>query len=507
MRPAIALALLAATGVGAPGARAEQVYIRVGFPHEAPLMEIDEPVEVGSVLERSVDIEGRTWTLRLDSEHRTSAEQANLGIGTPRFTLWIHGGSPATVENRFGMGSVLPYPQGERTAACGLSMEAIDRGERLLSGAWMASGIAIEGSAIDACTAMWERSAKEHELSSILRVLSAPEGNDGALAAIVSEGAVEDVWGGGDLDWLAAFDPGDDAPSVALAGVGADLEAGASLSDAPGWLGGSESYAGLLDASGPSIPPELAILIWGSTVPTWGELVGERERRGGREVVLVDDIEIVCDTRDDRVWRLVPMLPMDAVERLSQAWGGPVVTLGPARTWHFWYDEAAGLRAAAMEDRESPRMRLEILPYRPLEAQLGGRGHPFGFEGSIPLLDATRGALLEEHGPDLNWDESETRRAYLLLPAWEFSSDAVAVRLELDGGRVSRFTLQLSYLYNRNGRGRIVEALEAKLGPCHEEGPGPYDSTVSYTCPDAPGIELVEYQRSKVFELTVGPTP
>jgi len=269
----------------------------------------------------------------------------------------------------------------------------------------------------------------------------------------------------------------------------------------------SGGFAGLLQSSGPALPAALSGQNFGDTADTLLAAVPALRRDGLDLVLEVDDVEVVCDLRDDRLVRVVALLPMDAVPRLTAAWGEPVVTVGPRRTWHFWHDPDAGLRAAALKDMESERMRLEIQTYRPLAAQLGARGEPFTLGGDVPLIGASRVALTAAHGHRLDWPERPNHRAVLVLPAVEYSSGALAARLATDGDRVVGFELLLGYLYHRPWRAEILAILGERLGPCAAGERDPFDGTVPFTCPQAPDVTLIEYPRSKAFGLTVGARP
>jgi hypothetical protein len=177
-------------------------------------------------------------------------------------------------------------------------------------------------------------------------------------------------------------------------------------------------------------------------------------------------------------------LPADADQALAVRWGEPTqIAMGARRKGKVWVAPDRTLQAILEPQQE--RARLALWPLLAIDRLLDpGQRVRLGVEDPAhPLLGATV-EVVETHYARLRPRRFGDERLDLYLPPHELVDRPTLLRLFLEGGKVARMELKLTYRPHASLRETIRKALAAKYGPPTE---GVYGAKPRVEVDDAPG--------------------
>lgn len=275
-----------------------------------------------------------------------------------------------------------------------------------------------------------------------------------------------------------------------------------------------------LDALGPKLVPALLDASGPALVGPLGDLEFELSPEDVRRIVPPlaysrveatelgpDDVTVELDfVHDQALSRVTMYLPNAVGAQLEEAWGEPKTRRHGARTWRFWFDREANVRAALMRDREGEnRLRLELKPVQTLGDVLEADGEGdaererLGFEPATGLHGADKKTLRELHGP---WFIDEGHDGGIMLPAIDTASGATVVHLDFADGAVSQWEVDLFYASDAE-RDRILSRIAAIHGVDADSARTDSALRPTWEFGENPTWEVREFERQEAFKIEV----
>ncbi|MGN6106095.1 MAG: hypothetical protein ACTHU0_13390 [Kofleriaceae bacterium] len=212
------------------------------------------------------------------------------------------------------------------------------------------------------------------------------------------------------------------------------------------------------------------------------EVLGEKY---GYRLPDVEGVKISVDISDksSRVYavRVETPLPVDdLVAKLTAKWGKPRSVDGS----HYWNDGKLRVKAAAMASKSQLTFQSALA----FDALLGTEKERFGFEQK-PLIGMTREEIATTYARWTVIDGSSPDTVQFSLPHTEISEYTGTVVSKLAGGKVTGYTLSLSYDWEPSSKDKLAARLADRFG-----APKTRDSYVEFAGPPKVTADLRDDQ-------------